>query len=234
MEHETQNAWSNELAANPTLGRKTKTSPVIMKQQHIPRPIQNINFSKNSLGTEENFFPNQTTVETAMVEYKLPKRCKHRKKRGNHRKDSSSLCLQGTSVVENAAFIDNDLSYLMDLDINGNWCKYYNSMDLSKSNASSSIDGMTLNSETQEPTNDAAICPSIYAEERNHSFDFSDDFEVPVLSMGRKKSKRRVATAKRESTLRTLRKFLRKSFQFPSNTSHQQRWLRLSFSSTIQ
>jgi len=210
---------------------------------------------QQSLGTGENFSPierscvptSPTTVEATKVDRKRrKKRSKNRKKRRKDRNSSSS-----SSSLPAAT---NGLSYWMELDvINGEASKRHRDQqrcqsfilpDLSKSiNAVSTIDGtITENSETQEPTtNCTATClGNHYAGKCKHAFDsFNDslnDFVVPMPSLGRSKSKGgRVTTTMRAKILCNLRKFLRKSFRLPKkNRGHEERWSRLSFTSTLQ
>jgi len=201
---------------------------------------------QQSLGTGENFSPierscvptSRTTVEATKVDRKRrKKRSKNRKKRRKDRNSSSS-----SSSLPAAT---NGLSYWMELDvINGEASKRHRDQSI---NAFSTIDGtITENSETQEPTtNCTATClGSHYAGKCKHAckhaFDsFNDslnDFVVPMPSLGRSKSKGgRVTTTMRTKILCNLRKFLRKSFRLPKkNREHEERWSRLSFTSTLQ
>jgi hypothetical protein len=218
---------------------------------------------KQSLGTEDDFSPieglyvmaSPNPVETAKAERKRrKKRSKNRKKR--HKDHNSS-----SSSPSSLPAATNGLFYWMELNlINGEASKRHRDHQrcqhfrLPDNTSCATIDGMiTGNSEMQEPKttstchsrttttsrsndNGAATCSGNNdAENSKDAFDSLNDFEVPMSSLGRSKSKDGcLATTMRAKILLNLRRFLRKSFPLPRKRRHEQRWSRLSLSGTMR
>lgn len=155
------------------------------------------------------------------------------------------------SILSSSAFTEQEISYIMEPGKDGaagernvdSFLRYYNSKaDLNRRenqhpSCSSTIAGITVDSETQGPGSrnyDTSFGSSIHAEKCSHDLESIEDFVVPMSSLKKHntKSKKKRKPQKRKSIQRTFRHFVRKTLKLPLNKKHQ-RWSRFSFDSSI-